>query len=461
MRHNEQKNTLATYFIRPKKGASACVALLLAGSLAQADAFRIPYQGAAAAGQGEAFAAQADDASALYYNPAGLARLSGVHVSAGMSFVGGGTDFTSPAGQTYHSDYGGDFAFPAPSNYYLVGNMGGLDVDALKPLTVGIGLDSPYGLITRWNGDTPFSSLVTRARLPMLDIKPTMAYAFNDMLSLGFGLDIYTFAGFIGAGEYELRNTVPGLGSTELNGHGTSVGYNASLLFTPLRNGKGKPLLNLGFVYRSGGQLDLRGDYQANGKTLAKARSALTLPDIFTFAAAGWPVRDRYHEWKLEYDMEYVDWSAAQNLNINLSNGQHFSIPQHWHTVYTASVGTEFKWLDPGFLPNWDIGLRAGFQHANSPVPDDTLNPQLPDSNYNAVALGLGFNCRDKGRLYGLIECGNDDKKPFTAKSLGLDFAFQALMYDPRRIAGNIQPSVDGHYKTTIFVGSVNFNLSY
>ena len=448
-----KKNAVAARLRSPSKGWWAAAALLLAGSAAHADGFRIPYQGTAAAGQGEAFAAQADDASALYYNPAGLTQLSGVHVSAGMNFVGGETGFTSPAGRRYRSDFGGDFAFPAPSNFYLVGKLGDLGFSAMGPLSLGLGVNSPYGLASRWDGTAPFSAVVTRARLPMLDIKPTLAYAVGDLLSFGLGLDIYTFAGFIGAGEYEARSTLPGLGSTELNGHGTKVGYNASLLVTPLRGEAGKPLVNLGFVYRSGGELGLRGDFQVNGKTVAKAKSALALPDVFTGAVAGWPVRDRFHEWKIEYDMEFVGWGAAQNYDVTLSDGTPLRYPQRWHSIYTASFGSEFKWLDASVLPAWDIALRAGFQHSNSPVPANTLNPQLADANWNGVALGVGLNCKDKGRFYGLIECGNAGGKPFTAKSLGVDLAFQAFFFDPRQIAGNLQPSVDGRFKTTVYVG--------
>jgi len=445
----------------PTKTLLVCASLIWACPSAQADGFRILFHGAAAAGQANAFAAQADDASALFYNPAGLSQLSGVHVSAGMNFVGGGTTFTSLTGRAYTNDYGGDFAFPAPSNFYLTAKLSDLGFKALGPLTLAIGLNSPYGLSSRWNGTTPFSSVVTRARLPMLDIKPTLAYAINDMFSIGLGLDIYTFAGFIGAGEFESRSVIPGVGTSELNGNGTGVGYNASVLFTPLRGEDGKPQINIGFVYRSGAQIGLAGDFLINGKSMAKTQSALTIPDIFTGAVAGWPIRDRFHEWKIEYDMEFVDWSAVQNFEFAFSNGQFLSVPQRWHSIYTANLGTEFKWLEASFLPDWNIALRTGYLHANSPIPDQTFNPQLVDSNFNGFTVGLGVNCRDKGRFLGLIECGNESGKSLTARSVGMDLAFQTLFYDSRQIVGNIQPSVDGHYNSTVYIGSLNFNLSY
>ena len=466
MRHNNNKNSLASFARRLKAGRPAGGALLLlACATAQADAFRIPYQGTAASGQGEAFAAQADDASALYYNPAGLTQLRGMHSSVGVSFVGGQTEFTSQQdGRKYYADFGGTIGFPPPSNYYLVANLGdlGVDIAALKPLTVGIGLNSPFGLATRWNGTTPFSSIITRARLPLLNIKPTMAYKINDMVSLGFGLDIYTIAGFIGAGGYESRSLQQnGLVSTELNGDGTVVGYNGSVLFTPLRSAEGKPVLNVGLVYRTGERLGLSGNYLVNGVSVAKSKSTIVLPEVVSGGLAYWPVRDRLHEWKLEYDMEFVNWSTVQNFGIGLSNGTLINVPQHWHSIYTASFGTEYKWLEAGMLPDWEIALRAGYQHSNTPIPQDTFSPQVADTDWNVVAVGLGFNCKDKGRFFGLVECGNAGNKPLTASSMGLDISFQAYIYDPRHITKNLQPSVEGVYRTSAFVGSINFNLGY
>ena len=78
------------------------VALAGAGLLAtlpeaKALGFRNADQGAAATAQGEAFIAQADDASAVYYNPAGLVQLTGTHVAGGSYLLFREIDFTGPA----------------------------------------------------------------------------------------------------------------------------------------------------------------------------------------------------------------------------------------------------------------------------------------------------------------------------------------------------------------------------
>src|SRR5687767_13117234 len=59
----------------------SCFLVCLSPAIVSAGAFRIFDQSASATAQGGAFAAQADDPSAIYFNPAGLTQLSGVQTS--------------------------------------------------------------------------------------------------------------------------------------------------------------------------------------------------------------------------------------------------------------------------------------------------------------------------------------------------------------------------------------------
>jgi long-chain fatty acid transport protein len=68
----------------------------LLATAAFGQAFRIQGQGAVAQGQSNAFSAQADDPSAIHYNPAGITQLEGVQTSFGTSLIGGGASFTGP-----------------------------------------------------------------------------------------------------------------------------------------------------------------------------------------------------------------------------------------------------------------------------------------------------------------------------------------------------------------------------
>ena len=93
--------------------------LALTPPTAWAGSFRIYDHSASATGQASAFTAQADDASAGYYNPAGMTQLPGVQFSAGTTLIGGGFSFQNAAGLHTHGDLRGSIALPPPSNLYL------------------------------------------------------------------------------------------------------------------------------------------------------------------------------------------------------------------------------------------------------------------------------------------------------------------------------------------------------
>ena len=72
-----------------KKVLLAVVSVALAGTatLASAAGLRVNEQGAKAMAMGNAFAAQADDPSALFHNPAGIAFLKGTQANLGSTTI--------------------------------------------------------------------------------------------------------------------------------------------------------------------------------------------------------------------------------------------------------------------------------------------------------------------------------------------------------------------------------------
>ncbi len=441
-------------------------------STALAGGFRILDQSASAVGQSGAFAAQADDPSALFFNPAGMTQLQGIQTSIGTLLVGGSTSYTSPAGATARGDFGGSVAFPPPSNGYVTANLAALGFAKLEDVTVGIGVLSPFGIRYRYPNDGPFSTAVTRQSLPLIDIKPTLAYKISEQLSVGVGADIYTFASFWGEGQgvTKLNNAgLPGIPPgtpLEINGGDTAAGFNASLLYTPLRNGDGKPLANVGFVYRSQATLHLRGNFLVNGATVADAETTVVLPQVLTGGIALWPVRDRDHEWKLELDIDYTGWKSVRNTDIHLSTGATIPFPRNWQGSYTTMIGTEYKWLRPDRLPDWDVALRAGYWFSQNAIPDSSFTPTVPDADNHSISTGLGLTCKDKGRFLALIPCGGENVSRFHPKAIGLDLAFQTLLFETRTVTANQNPvaipgSVNGTYKTTWYIGAVNLRVNF
>ncbi|NWF74738.1 MAG: outer membrane protein transport protein [Nitrospirae bacterium] len=435
--------------------------------MASAQVPRIQGQGAAASAMGNAFAAQADDPSALHYNPAGMTQLQGLQFMAGGLISGGSTDFTSPAGVTARGDRDGTVAWPPPVHAYVTANLKGLRLTALGDLSLGIGLTVPFGSLTRWPSDGPFRTATTFSALPLLDIKPTLAYKVSENFSLGLGADIYTFSGLAGEGHVERQSVWPGglgipAGSrVELYGKDTAAGFNASLLYTALRNSDGKPVANIGIVYRSQATLHLNGALLADGANVSDASATLVLPQIMTGAIAVWPVRTSEREWKVEMDIDYVGWKSVRNLNVTLENGTTIMQPQNWRSTYAMMVGTEYKWLALESLPHWVVALRAGYTNQQNQMPDFSYDPGIPSADLHVVGGGVGLLCKAQGSFLGLMRCGDFGVGWLTPNSVGVDLSFQAGFYEDRTVSGNRNPTVDGIYRTTLYNGSVSIRMVY
>ena len=97
--------------------------LLFTASTSFAAGFRLPEAGAKAMGMGFAFTAQADDPSAIYFNPAGLTQLKGQNVMVGVTYVrenGGEFTGTTPVDNTTanKSETQKSLNFYIPNAYY-------------------------------------------------------------------------------------------------------------------------------------------------------------------------------------------------------------------------------------------------------------------------------------------------------------------------------------------------------
>lgn len=160
---------------------------------AEADGISNPFQSGAANAQGDAFTAQADDASAVFYNPAGMTQLRGAQVLSGVEFVSINTRFRNAAGHSTHNDLGGGVGMPPPGQFFATLTTKDLGIDWLEGLTVGSGLQNLFGFAACFPPKSPLNTAITSAQLPLLDFKPTLAYRFTDWLSLGVGGDLFTF----------------------------------------------------------------------------------------------------------------------------------------------------------------------------------------------------------------------------------------------------------------------------
>lgn len=446
-----------------------CLGLIPTGP-AHGEAFRILDQGASASGQGTAFAAQADDPSALHYNPAGMTQLRGVQVSAGTLLVGGHVSFDNPSGQQVKGNFDGTIVDPPPFNFYLTAHLPDLGFTQIEGLTLGIGVNTPFGLLINYPKDGPFSTVFTRAALPLLDFKPTLAFALNQYLSFGVGLDIYTFASFAGEGGVEGQRIAgapfapigitPG-SQLEFNGKDSSVGFNLSTRVTPLRDAAGQTRLALAFIYRSETTLNLDGVFLDDGGLFDDATVVLTLPHVFTGGMAIWPIRNDHLDWKVEADLDYADWSGFTDLDVQLANGIVLPRPRNWGDAFVIKLGSEVKWLQPAQLPDWTLSMRGGYIFSKTPVPEVTFEPAVPDANYHALSIGLGLSCAGQGRLLGLFECEQGGAGLSGIKGIAVDLAYKVRLYEERNITDNRLTVLNGRWDTIIHAGILNLGLFF
>lgn len=438
-------------------------------SLVWADGFRNPFQSASATAQGAAFGAQADDPSAIHYNPAGMTQLPGVQHSFGVALVSPHTTFRNSAGdKVENSVSGGTVGWPPPGHVYFTWNWQDYDIGFFRRFAFGVGVESLFGFANEYPSSGPFAGVITKAQLPVLDIKPTMAFKVHDMLSIGFGVDIFTFASFIGEGHAERQSiavgNIPGTApgdQLELTGSGTTAGINASLLLTPFRNDDGLPLLNVGFVWRSQAVLPLDGQLLSNGQVVADASSSIKFPEIYEWSVAGWLLRNREHAWKIEVDVHLVRWQTIRNFDTKLSNGVTISQPQHWDNAVSVLVGTEFSWLQLPTLPDWELALRTGYIHSPSPIPDENFDPSVPDADNQTFSVGAGFACQGKAKFLGFLDCYQEGSGFLIRKGLAIDLAYQYVRWDTRKVTGSPIPVVNGTYKTRTHAGMITLQVNF
>src|ERR1700722_6808505 len=108
-------------------------------SPAMGGGIEVPMQDGAAAGQADAFTAQADDPSAIFYNPAGLTQLHGTNVSAGAYLLQPEFHFTG--------DNGSGQRMNLPSvlpHLYAETDFG------FERWRFGLGLNNVYGINEDW-----------------------------------------------------------------------------------------------------------------------------------------------------------------------------------------------------------------------------------------------------------------------------------------------------------------------
>jgi long-chain fatty acid transport protein len=382
--------------------APATVAIMAIGALAStapmyAAGFSIFEQGAKAMGMAGAFTAQADDPSLLYHNAGGLAFVTERQVSTGFTWITSTEaelDGANPfPGEGYHAEQEGLSEFP-PHLYWV------------QPVSdtwkFGLGINAPFGLTTSWEDPNEFAGrfLSTKAALRAIDVNPTIGWQITD----NFGLGIGAVARF---SDVELNRNigtinpftqrVADVGRLALESDfGNAFGFNVGILH------KIGNSFSWGLSYRSKIDMDYEGEARltqvltGNPQFDAALRAQLPyerdlpvetnieFPDTASLGLAFALTQNLL----LETDFNWTGWSTFDAVPIEFVGGATNSlpdaeIPEEWDDAQNYRLG--LRWTaSPS--SEW----RFGYVFDETPQPEESVSPLLPDADRNGVTLGYG-----------------------------------------------------------------------
>ena len=377
-------------------------------------------QGAAALGMGGAFVANANNPTAIFYNPAGITQLKGTQVTVNcttalldMKLKGARNPFATNPFEPPHEDMNDHWAM-IPS-FYITHQFS-------KKWFAGFGYFTPYGTMTDWNNSWVGRYYSDKIELKTFNFNPTIAYKFNNKLSLAIGVD-YMYS------EVQINKSIsypvvaahavspvfaryayqrPFDIDTELKGYGDGWGFNAGLLFKPAKN------WSIGVAYRSNIDLSFDGhsDYFRHERVALIDRmiqmgggpanmshllfphtgisSDLRLPDTLTFGVMNKSIKNL----TIEVDATWTKWDTYDSMDVRYDDilGKHHTTvksPKDWDNVWAFRVGAEYQ-INPCWV------ARAGYDYDESPAPNHTRGPELADSNRNDLSVGFGYTTPSK-----------------------------------------------------------------
>ena len=379
--------------------------LTLCASGAVASGFALIDQSASQMGNAYAGgSAIANDASTVYFNPAGMTRLP-KQLAAGLQFVLPQADFSGSANDLLGtpvatgSDGGdaGDLGV-IPNLYFTL--------PVTNKIALGLGINAPFGLSTEYNKDWVGRYEAIKSHLITVNINPAIAYKASNNLSIGFGVNFqYARAELTQAiDQGSLCVATPGLGFAacsglgltpqgndafaKVEGDGWAGGFNFGLLYEPSH------ATRIGLAYRSQIKQQLTGN--ANFRRVDPLFSQGTFPifvDTNVNASLNLPQSASlsiYHDLNTRLsvmaDATWTGWDTFQELRIKYDTFQPDTVTnEDWNNSMHYALGINYKagshWM-----------LRSGVAFDQSPIPDNRhRTARIPGEDRTWASVGVGY----------------------------------------------------------------------
>lgn len=413
------------------------VTLAAAGSV-QAAGFNLLEQNLSGLGNAYAgSAAVAENASTIYFNPAGMTHLPGGNFSAGVAAIKPSFKFrnngsTGPTGAPATGSNGGDAGKWAmlPNAY--------LSWELTPRWFVGLGIGAPFGLTTDYKDGWIGRYHSEEFAIESINVNPSVAYKASDRLSLGIGVNWMRMdADYRLATPLQFAPGMIGDLSTRVKMDGDGWGWNAGLMYQLT------PQTRIGFSYRSRVKIDADGTTKLRNRTIPApvpalnwdADTSIKLPDTAILSVS----HDLNSRWQLLADVSWTGWSSIPRLSIHNTGpgAQDSNLELRFKDAWRVALGANYH-LDE----QWTI--KGGLAWDQSPVRDAHFRPtSLPDNDRYWVSLGAQYRLN---------------------KSATFDFGYTHLFLKDARINNDSDPArgvVRGKYKDSADIFGVQFSYRF
>ncbi|CRL48043.1 MULTISPECIES: OmpP1/FadL family transporter [Pseudomonas] len=365
------------------------LAVTLASTQLFASGFALNEQ--SISGMGTGFAGRsssADDASTIVGNPAGMSRIKREQVTGGVAFIDAHTDISNASSSPNGGTNKGDMVpfMGVPMGYYV------------KPIddhwAFGIGVYAPFGLVTDYENGFAGRYFGSKSEVKIVTLQPTVSYAFNDKVSIGFGPTINRIDGTLES-NLSITQAAPD-GKVKIKGDDTALGYNIGVLVQATDSTR------VGLTYHSKVKYKLDGDTKVNYNVLGligqnpsqkyDASLDLTTPESVDFSVT----HQLDDKWTLYAGSTWTRWSRLKDITVEskgvpaVLNGQFGTITeeQNWHDTWAHAIGASYQL-------NKEWVLRTGLSFDQAPTNNADRSPRIPTGDRKIFSLGAGWSPTD------------------------------------------------------------------